>query len=122
MKQGSIGLTSVVLGMMILAPSAMAGTLVEFEGGIGVDPVSRVAAATDPSGVAAGFPVRNIVRGGSPGGQPWGIRRVEAKGKENGDIRAEGRGPILAGGDAIGAKGPKAAGFVTPFCSHAEPP
>src|SRR6059036_2561209 len=116
MKQGSIALTSVVLGMMILAPSAMAGTLVEFEGGIGVIPVSQFNVAVTPNVV-----VRNIVRGVSPGGQPWVIRRFEAKVKENGDIRAEGRGLLLAGSDAIGTAGPVTMVAATLFCGSDTP-
>src|SRR5437867_3119244 len=103
MKQGSIGLTSVVLGMMILAPSAMAGTLVEFEGGIGVIPAANVTTA-------------NVVRGVSPGGAPWVIRRFEAKVKENGDIRAEGRGLVLAGTNNIGTSGGVPTVLATLIC------
>src|SRR5213593_262726 len=103
MKQGSIGLTSVVLGMMILAPSAMAGTLVEFEGGIGVIPAANVTTA-------------NVVRGVSPGGAPWVIRRFEAKVKENGDIRAEGRGLVLAGTNTIGTSGGVPTVLATLIC------
>src|SRR5881397_2320099 len=109
MKQGSIGLTSVVLGMMILAPSAMAGTLVEFEGGIGVIPAANVTTA-------------NVVRGVSPGGAPWVIRRFEAKVKENGDIRAEGRGLVLAGTNNIGTSGGVPTVFATLFCQVAAGP
>lgn len=118
MKQGSIGLISVVLGMMLLAPSAMAGTLVEFEGGIGVDPVSRVAVVMDTSGVAAGLPVPNVVRGVNPGLQPWVIRKFEAKVKENGDIRAEGKSLVQAGGNAIGTPGLVVMVGATLFCGN----
>src|SRR5207244_4549011 len=90
MKKGFIGLMSVLLGMMIQAPSVLAGTLVEFEGGIGVIAVSSAAGTQNADGT---FPNvnRNDVRGIGPGGQPWVIRTFEAKIKENGDIRAEGR-------------------------------
>src|SRR5881628_3737979 len=116
MKQRSIGLISVVLGTMILAPSAMAGTLVEFEGGIGVIPVQRVT-----GNAATGTADRNDVRGVQPGGAPWVIRRFEAKVKENGDIRAEGRGLILAGSDAIGTAGPVTMVAATVFCGSDTP-
>ncbi|MGH7208103.1 MAG: hypothetical protein ACREIL_01830 [Nitrospiraceae bacterium] len=116
MKQGSIGLLSVVLGMMILAPSAMAGTLVEFDGGIGVNGVSRV------DGTASvGDAVRNIVRGVSPGGQPWVIRKFEAKVKENGDIKAEGKGLVLAGGNGIGRPPANAMVVAALFCGSDVP-
>jgi len=111
MKQGSIGLTSVVLGMMILAPSAMAGTLAEFEGGIGVIPVQRVT-----GNAATGTADRNDVRGVQPGGAPWVIRRFEAKVKENGDIRAEGRGLVLAGTNNIGTSGGVPTVLATLIC------
>jgi len=65
MKKGFIGLISVLLGMMIQAPSVLAGTLVEFEGGIGVIPVQRVTA-----NAATGTADRNDVRGVQPGGAP----------------------------------------------------
>src|SRR5437867_5608556 len=73
MKQGSIGLTSVVLGMMILAPPAMAGTLVEFEGGIGVIPAQRVT-----GNAATGTADRNDFRGVQPGSATGQIRRFDA--------------------------------------------
>src|SRR5213594_1862447 len=117
MKQRSIGLTSVVLGMMILAPSAMAGTLAEFEGGIGVIPVQRVT-----GNAATGTADRNDVRGVQPGGAPWVIRRFEAKVKENGDIRAEGRGLVLAGTNNIGTSGGVPTVFATLFCQVAAGP
>jgi len=129
MKQGSIGLTSVVLGMMILAPSAMAGTLVEFEGGIGVIPdsastadVTATSTTPPPATQTGGLVVRNVVRGVSPGGAPWVIRRFEAKVKENGDIRAEGRGLVLAGTNNIGTSGGVPTVFATLFCQVAAGP
>jgi len=116
MKKGFIGLMSVLLGMMIQAPSVLAGTLVEFEGGIGVIAVSSAAGTQNADGT---FPNvnRNDVRGIGPGGQPWVIRTFEAKIKENGDIRAEGRGLVLAGGDAIGTGGGVTV-FATLFCAN----
>src|SRR5881409_3328446 len=100
MKKGFIGLISVLLGMMIQAPSVLAETLVEFEGGIGVIPVQRVTA-----NAATGTADRNDVRGVQPGGAPWVIRAFKAKVKTNGDITAEGRGLVLAGTNNIGTSG-----------------
>src|SRR5206468_10148594 len=123
MKQRSIGLISVVLGMMILAPSAMAGTLVEFEGGIGVitdsastADVTATSTTPPPATQTGGLVVRNVVRGVSPGGAPWVIRRFEAKIKENGDIRAEGRGLVLAGTNNIGTSGGVPTVLATLIC------
>ncbi|MGH7236726.1 MAG: hypothetical protein ACREIO_10120 [Nitrospiraceae bacterium] len=114
MKQGSIGLISVVLGILIQTQAGLAGTLVEFQGGIGVDPVSRV----DGGGPANAVAVPNVVRGVNPGLQPWVIRKFEAKVKENGDIRAEGKGLVQAGGNAIGTPGPVVMVGATLFCGN----
>jgi|SRR5437879_2475181 len=113
MKKAFIGLVSVLLGVMIQAPSVTAGTLVEFEGGIGVIPVSS---CTPAAPAACTTPVRNDIRGVAPGGQPWVIRRLEAKVKDNGDIRAEGKGLLLAGGNSIGTTGGLPTVFATLFC------
>src|SRR5205809_6664220 len=96
---------------MSLPPPAMAGTLVEFEGGIGVIPVQRVT-----GNAATGTADRNDVRGVQPGGAPWVIRGFEAKGKEDGDIRAEGRGLVLAGTYNIGTSGGVPTVLATLIC------
>src|SRR5712692_9481857 len=97
MKKAFIGLMSVLLGVMIQAPSVTAGTLVEFEGGIGVitdsastADVTASSTTPPPTTQTGGLVVRNVVRGVQPGGQPWVIRRFEAKVKEYGEITAEG--------------------------------
>src|SRR2546425_2780188 len=67
-------------------------SLVRFEGGIGVDPVSNV---------AAGPPVVvtvNTVRGVNPAGQLWTIRDLRAEVTTVGHIRVDGRGLVFAGG------------------------
>jgi len=83
-------------------------SLVRFEGGIGVDPVSNVAG--DPvilviNGVnTTTFPnvIRNVVRGVNPPGQIWRIAALTADVKIDGRIRVQGRGLLLAGGNSIG--------------------
>jgi len=65
--------------------------LVRFDGGIGVVPVR-------PNGP-------NLVRGVSPGGQPWVISRLTADVRTDGRISVDGRGLLLAGGDNIGTNG-----------------
>jgi hypothetical protein len=90
-----------VLWMLVLAvtcPVLADDVLVRFEGGIGVIPVSRVDATT-------GAPVKNIVQGVSPGGQPWVIRKLQATVGMDGSIKAEGKGLLLAGGNGIGTNG-----------------
>jgi hypothetical protein len=77
----------------LFAPSVMADdTLASFKGGIGVIPVR------------AG-PAANIVRGVNPGGQPWVISKLEADVNTNGEIKVEGEGLLLGGGNSIGTTG-----------------
>jgi hypothetical protein len=75
-------------------------TLVKFKGGIGVHPVSNVTTVVGPP--LAVSVNQNIVRGVNPAGQIWVIRKLEAKVKTNGDIKVEGKGLILGGGDNAG--------------------
>jgi hypothetical protein len=101
------------LGILVLAcalPLAADESLVKFEGGIGVIPVSRV----DGTG-AVGQAVRNVVRGVNPGGQPWVIDRLEAAVKVDGSVSVEGRGLLLAGGNNIGQNGGQSVRAVL-FC------
>jgi hypothetical protein len=79
-----------------------ADSLVTFDGGIGVIPVSRVAG--EANATTGNFPdvVRNDVRGVPPGGQPWVISRLRADVKLDGRISVDGRGLLLAGGNGIG--------------------
>jgi hypothetical protein len=97
-----------------LAASA-AESLVKFEGGIGVIPVSSAAGTQNANST---FPDvnRNDVFGTPPGGQPWVIRSLSADVKldDRGTaarISVNGRGLLLAGGNNIGyISGPNAAG------------
>ena len=102
-----------VLGMLFAASllavtvisSAMAGEiLLKFNGGIGVVPVSSVAGTQNADGT---FPNanRNDVRGILPGGQPWVIESLNADVMDEGRIRVDGRGLLLAGGNGIGTRG-----------------
>jgi hypothetical protein len=70
-------------------------TLVRFEGGIGVDPVSGISSSNAPT--------PNTVRGVSPGGAPWHIRDLSAEVSVSGHIVITGRGLVLAGGNNIGS-------------------
>ncbi len=92
----------VFFGVLMLAPSVRAGTLVEFKGGIGVIPV-----------VTAGANTVHLV---PPAGNPWVIGKFEAKVKENGEIRAEGKGLVLAGGNSIGTPNNVTTVAVSLFC------
>ena len=107
---------ALALGLLLvaLAPLSAIGdqdhTLVRFKGGIGVDPVSSVA--------ANGTVNRNTVRGISPPGQIWRIADLEARVRLDGRIRVEGRGLLLAGGNAIGTNAGQSV-FATLFCGPA---
>lgn len=83
---------------------------VQFDGGIGVDPVS---------GISAGAPVLNTVQGVPPGGRPWVIRKLRATVFVDGSISAKGSGLLLAGGDAIGTRAAIAQVMATLFCGTA---
>lgn len=83
--------------------SAVAGdTLARFEGGIGVHPVAA-ATANATTGVVTVVP--NTVHGVPPGGRPWAIQKLEARVKQDGRIRVNGEGLVLAATDAIGMRG-----------------
>ena len=94
-------------------------TLVEFEGGIGVHPVSNVSGTQNADG---SFPdvTRNVVRGVNPAGQLWVIDKLDAKVKTNGDIEVNGKGLILGGGNNAGrATGQNV--FATLICEAVAP-
>ena len=63
-------------------------------------PVSIPALAT-----AGGNTIPNAVLGVNPGGRPWVIKRLIAEARDDGRIRVDGRGLLLAGGDGIATPG-----------------
>src|SRR2546428_2214030 len=95
-------------------------SLVRFEGGIGVHPVSNVSGAANADG---SFPnvTRNVVRGVNPAGQLWVIANLRADVKTDGRIRVDGRGLLLAGGNGIGTNANNAKVFATLICEAASP-
>jgi hypothetical protein len=93
------------------------GTLVRFEGGIGVHPVSNVTVAGTPPAVTVNA---NIIRGVNPAGQIWVIDNLDAKVKTNGDITVKGKGLILAGGNTAGRATGQSV-FATLICEAATP-
>ena len=116
MKKALIASIPVLLIVGVFALAVLADTLAEFEGGIGVIPVS--------SGVgtaATATPVnRNIVRGVQPAGQIWVIRKLEAEVKTNGKIKVEGEGLVLGGGNNVGRATGQSV-FATLICEAAAP-
>ena len=82
---------------------------VKFKGGVGVIPVTGVA--------ATGAVNLNIVRGVNPAG-PWRIADLDAVVESNGHIRVRGRGLLLAAGNGIGTNA-GASVHATLFCGPA---
>lgn len=87
-----------ILALALIVLTALAAFAVEdadleFNGGIGVIPVTGVA--------ANGTVNLNVVRGVSPGG-PWRIAALTAEVQSNGHIKVTGRGLLLASGNGIG--------------------
>ena len=72
-----------------------ADQIARFEGGIGSQPFAA-------NGTT---PILNAVLGVNPGGRPWVIKRLVAEARDDGRIRVDGRGLLLAGGDGIATPG-----------------
>ena len=115
-----------VVALLVLALAAFTplsvwadDSLVRFEGGVGVHPVSNVSGTVNADG---SFPnvTRNIVRNVNPAGQIWIIADLRAKVKADGSIKVDGRGLLLAGGNAIGTNA-NASVFATLICEAAAP-
>jgi len=83
--------------------------VLKFKGGIGVIPVTGVA--------ANGTVNLNIVRGVSPGA-PWRIADLDATIGSDGHIRITGRGLLLASGNGIGTNAGQSV-HATLFCGPA---
>jgi hypothetical protein len=106
------GLGLVLVGIVTISAFGTDGTntLVRFDGGIGVDPISNV--TVNGATVTASA---NVVRGVKPPGQIWRIGDLDAKVSTDGRIRVRGRGLLLAGGDGIGTTAGLSV-FATLFC------
>jgi hypothetical protein len=108
------------LTLALIAPLGAHGTetLVEFKGGIGVQPVLNVVGPVNTDGT---FPnvSRNIVRGVNPAG-PWRIGALRAEIDTTGRIRVKGRGLLLAAGNRIGTNGEQRV-FATLICELTGP-
>ena len=87
-------LSACLLSFAALVPLAASAAepLVRFEDGIGVQPLR-----------AGGLP--NTVFGVNPGGLPWVISRLSADVSSDGQVRVDGRGLLLAGGNGIATTG-----------------
>jgi hypothetical protein len=104
------GLLVALVAMAITGiASAQENTNLKFRGGIGVIPVTGVA--------ASGAVNLNVVRGVNPAG-PWRIADLNANVSSEGRIRVKGRGLLLAAGNGIGTNA-GASVFATLFCGSA---
>jgi len=115
MRTWTLGL---FLAVFVVPAGKATDLLLSFNGGIGVDPVS---------GISAGAPVLNVVRGISPGMVPWRIAKLTASIDVGGKIKVRGRGLLLAGGNGIGTTAGQSVHAIL-FCgpaatatSHATP-
>src|SRR5215475_888108 len=91
-------------------------SLAKFKGGIGVIPVSSGVGTAATAEVVN----RNIVRGVQPAGQIWVIRKLEAEVKTDGEIKVEGKGLVLGGGNNVGRATGQSV-FATLICEAAAP-
>ncbi|HJV97248.1 MAG TPA: hypothetical protein VJ608_14480 [Albitalea sp.] len=90
------------------APNAVAA--LRFDGGIGVDPLTA----------AGGVDVPNVVRGISPGGRAWVIRKLDATVYADASVEIRGKGLLFASGEAIATRGPVTHVAATLACGPAD--
>jgi hypothetical protein len=103
---------ALLLAFVALAASAVLAqdnAELKFRGGIGVVPVTGVA--------ANGAVNLNVVRGVNPGG-PWRIAGLEAEINSDGHIKVVGHGLLLASGNGIGTNAGQTV-HATLFCGAA---
>lgn len=107
MKRFFRWLAASLVGIGIAGDALAADTIVQFNRGVGVDPVA---------GISGGAPVANTVFGVPPGGRPWVINKLRASFYADGTINVRGTGLLFSGGDAIGTRGAIAQVKATLFC------
>jgi hypothetical protein len=112
-KVGHIMFRGLLVALLAMAISGIASAqenaILKFRGGIGVIPVTGVA--------ATGAVNLNVVRGVNPAG-PWRIADLHANVSSEGRIQVKGRGLLLAAGNGIGTNA-GASVFATLFCGSA---
>jgi len=112
-RVAGVTIRGLVVALVALAftgiASAQDNVELKFKGGIGVIPVTGVA--------ANGTVNLNIVRGVNPAG-PWRITDLDAVVESDGHIRVRGRGLLLAAGNGIGTNA-GASVHATLFCGPA---
>jgi hypothetical protein len=93
-----------------VASAAQPSLLLKFEGGIGVDPLTA----------ANGVDVSNVVRGISPGGRAWVIRKLDATIYTDARIVVQGKGLLFSSGEVIATRGSVAQVVATLACGPAD--
>ena len=88
--------------MVAIAQSALAQNLVRFSGGVGVIPTGSA---------------NTTVRGVAAAGQIWTIGDLAADVKQDGSIRLDGRGLLLASGNGVGSNANQSV-IATLFCAN----
>lgn len=110
---------ALMLGVCWSVAASSDDSLVKFRGGIGVIPVSVAAGVANADGSSPSVN-RNVVRGVNPPGQIWVIADLRADVSVDGRIRVNGKGLLLAGGNAIGGTAGQSV-FATLICEAAAP-
>ena len=105
---GAIAAGALALAALVPLSADAAQAVARFDGGIGESPVSTV--------LATGLATPNTVNGIGPGGQPWVISSLHASVDDGGNVRADGRGLLLAGGNGIGTNGAQSVKVIF-FCN-----
>ena len=98
----SLAVGGAVFVMAAIAQSAPAQNLVRFSGGVGVIPTGST---------------NTTVRGVAAAGQIWTIGDLSADVKQDGRIRVDGRGLLLASGNSVGSNA-NASVIATLFCAN----
>lgn len=109
-----------VLAACLVAASASAADgpsklLIRFDGALPMDPSTATLSTAGVVGV-----VPNVVRGVTPGGRPWVLRKFDASIGRDGSIKARGKGLLISSGDPIGTRGAVALVGATLFCGAAD--
>jgi len=116
MLKATLALTCFLCVGLVSPLRAADDSLVRFDGGIGVIPVSNVTVNADGTITVS----RNTVRGVNPPVQIWVIAGLKANVETNGRIRARGQGLLLGGGNNIGFNANQRV-FATLICNAAAP-
>src|SRR4029077_12322393 len=98
----SLAVGGVIFVMVTVAQSALAQNLVRFSGGVGVIPTGSA---------------NTTVRGVAAAGQIWMIQDLAADVKQDGRIRLDGRGLLLASGNGVGSNANQSV-IATLFCAN----